>query len=57
MPATPLTRITVLSTLLLGVTVNAQDGQTLKGHTGWVGGVAFAPDGKTLATASADRTV
>jgi WD40 repeat protein len=30
---------------------------TLKGHTGWVGGVAFSPDGKTLATASADNTV
>jgi WD40 repeat protein len=30
---------------------------TLKGHTGWVGGAAFSPDGKTLATASADKTV
>jgi WD40 repeat protein len=30
---------------------------TLKGHTGWVGGVAFSPDGKALATASADGTV
>jgi WD40 repeat protein len=30
---------------------------TLKGHTGWVSGVAFAPDGKTIATASADGTV
>ena len=30
---------------------------TLRGHNGWVGGVAFSPDGKTLATASADHTV
>lgn len=30
---------------------------TLKGHKGWVGGVAFAPDGATIATASADGTV
>jgi WD40 repeat protein len=30
---------------------------TLKGHSGWVGGVAFSPDGQTLATASADKTV
>jgi WD40 repeat protein len=30
---------------------------TLKGHTSWVGGVAFSPDGKTIATASADGTV
>src|SRR5437773_3535850 len=29
----------------------------LKGHAGWIGGVAFAPDGKTLATASADQSV
>src|SRR5262245_1646864 len=30
---------------------------TLKGHTGWVGGIAFSADGKYLATASTDRTV
>jgi WD40 repeat protein len=30
---------------------------TLKEHKGWVGGVAFSPDGTTLATASADGTV
>ena len=30
---------------------------TLKGHTGEVSSVAFAPDGKTLATGSWDQTV
>ncbi len=30
---------------------------TLKEHKGWIGGVAFNPDGETLATASADGTL
>ncbi|MGI5325870.1 WD40 repeat domain-containing serine/threonine protein kinase [Actinomadura nitritigenes] len=32
-------------------------GQALKGHEGGVNAVVFSPDGKTLATASDDRTV
>ncbi len=30
---------------------------TLKGHTNWLRSVAFSPDGKTLASGSADNTV
>jgi eukaryotic-like serine/threonine-protein kinase len=29
----------------------------LLGHTGWIGALAFSPDGQSLASASADRTV
>src|SRR5262245_29725920 len=50
----------LIATMLVAVLAGrapAQDPLTLTGHRGWVGGVAFAPDGRTLATASADTTV
>jgi WD40 repeat protein len=47
----------VMILLVLGVSAEAQETRTLRGHKGWVGGVAFSPDGKLLATAAADRIV
>src|SRR6516164_5206136 len=35
----------------------AEEPMVLKEHTGWVGAIAFSPDGKLLATASADKSV
>src|SRR5437764_855575 len=35
----------------------AQEPVTLKGHDCWVDGVAFSPDGGTLASAGSDNTV
>src|SRR5260370_1237712 len=37
--------------------INVEKVKTFKEHTGWVGAVAFSPDSKVLATASADKTV
>jgi serine/threonine protein kinase/WD40 repeat protein len=40
--------------------LNAQDGsevRRLTGHNGWIGSLAFWPDGKRLASASADQTI
>ncbi|MGH8887081.1 MAG: WD40 repeat domain-containing protein [Egibacteraceae bacterium] len=34
-----------------------QIGQPLTGHADWVWGVVFSPDGKAIASASADQTV
>ena len=47
----------VAASLLASASGAAPEPVTLKGHSGWVGGVAYSPDGKSLATASADGTV
>ena len=49
--------LAILVVRLLPVMAQAGEPLILKGHEDWVGGVAFARDGKTLATASADKTV
>src|SRR5436853_17415 len=56
-PAWPWTCLWTLLLLLSSGPSRAAEPLTLKGHKGWVGGLAFGPDGKTLATASADGTV
>ncbi len=63
MPPVDVVRFRLLFSLVVAITyVTAgtaalPEPVTLKGHTGWVAGVAFAPDGKTVATASADGSV
>lgn len=63
MPPTAAVRVRISFVLPLAAAIGfaslgraAPDPLTLKEHTGWVGGIAFAPDG-TLATSSADGTV
>src|SRR6516165_4246679 len=49
--------VAVAAFLWLAGPAPARELLTLRGHNDWIGCVAFAPDGKTLATGSADRTV
>jgi WD40 repeat protein len=51
--------VCLLVLLVVGFASSAEQApavKSLKGHEGWVAAVAFSPDGKQLATASADRT-
>src|SRR5262249_30149973 len=55
-----LRRLLPVSILVLAVlqpAASADEPLVLKGHEGWVGGVAFSPDGKQLVTAGGDGTV
>jgi len=47
----------LLALLPAGADEKAPKPTAIKGHTKWVGAVAFSPDSKQLGTASADRTV
>ena len=53
----PLMAVALLEGLAASEPAMDQDPVILKWHSGWVHAVAFAPDGKTLATTGADRTV
>ncbi len=37
------------------IAVRGQEPLTIKGHDGWIGAVAFSPDGKTLASGCSDN--
>ena len=50
-------RVVLLSLITLAPTMTFAQEPIVVKHDGWVAAVAFAPDGKTLATAGADNVV
>src|ERR1700704_7029352 len=52
------TRMTIAAIAIIAPPlVSAQEPAVILKHDGWVAAVAFAPDGKTLASAGADNVV
>ncbi|MEH1863886.1 MAG: AAA-like domain-containing protein, partial [Nostoc sp.] len=52
----PDTRVLAVATLQQ-VVYGVKERNRLEGHSSWVNGVAFSPDGETIASASSDNTV
>ncbi len=53
----PLLVAVMIKQLNFGIWQPDKEIYSLKGHSGWIWNIAFAPDSKTLASASKDKTI